>query len=81
MCTASNKWEQEKVWKERVSAILLHRDLPFVSDASSCPLVSQLRPVIMNPLLMTILGSPVFLWNALGVPLNQVRPLKALNSG
>lgn len=29
----------------------------------------------MNPLLMSILGSPVFLWNALGVPLNQVRLL------
>lgn len=33
----------------------------------------------MNPLLMSILGSPVFLWNALGVPLNQVRPLHNLS--
>jgi hypothetical protein len=30
----------------------------------------------MNPLLMSILGSPIFLWNALGVPLNQVRLLQ-----
>jgi betaine lipid synthase len=37
------------------------------------PFAPQLRPVIMNPVLMAILGSPVFLWNALGVPLNQVR--------
>ncbi len=33
---------------------------------------AKLRPVIMSPLLKLILGSPIFCWNALGVPKNQL---------
>lgn len=32
----------------------------------------KVRPVLLHPLLVRILGSPVFLWNGLGVPINQV---------
>lgn len=35
----------------------------------------KLRPVLLNPLVVTLLKSPVFCWNALGVPLNQRRML------
>ncbi|TFK44649.1 hypothetical protein BDQ12DRAFT_593303 [Crucibulum laeve] len=31
----------------------------------------MLRPVLLNPLVVAFLKSPVFCWNALGVPLNQ----------
>ncbi|PPR00108.1 hypothetical protein CVT24_008964 [Panaeolus cyanescens] len=31
----------------------------------------KLKPVLLNGLLVRILNSPVFLWNALGVPINQ----------
>ncbi len=33
---------------------------------------TRLRPIIMNPVLKFILGHPVFCWNALGVPKNQL---------
>jgi betaine lipid synthase len=39
----------------------------------------KLRPVLFNPMVMVLLKSPVFFWNALGVPLNQRRML--LNEG
>ncbi|KAG5642444.1 hypothetical protein DXG03_002791 [Asterophora parasitica] len=32
---------------------------------------SKLRPVLLNPVVVALLRSPVFCWNALGVPLNQ----------
>ncbi|KAF8902789.1 hypothetical protein CPB84DRAFT_1846150 [Gymnopilus junonius] len=31
----------------------------------------RLRPVLLNPIVVAFLKSPVFCWNALGVPLNQ----------
>jgi len=31
----------------------------------------KLRPVLLNPVVVALLKSPVFCWNALGVPLNQ----------
>ena len=31
----------------------------------------RLRPVLLNPVVVALLKSPVFCWNALGVPLNQ----------
>ncbi|KIK03500.1 hypothetical protein K443DRAFT_676678 [Laccaria amethystina LaAM-08-1] len=31
----------------------------------------KLRPVLLNPIVVALLKSPVFCWNALGVPLNQ----------
>jgi betaine lipid synthase len=39
----------------------------------------KLRPVLFNPVVIVLLKSPVFCWNALGVPLNQRRML--LNEG
>ena len=33
----------------------------------------KLRPVLLNPAVVALLKSPVFCWNALGVPLNQRR--------
>jgi betaine lipid synthase len=33
---------------------------------------NRLRPIIMNPVLKFILGHPIFCWNALGVPRNQL---------
>ncbi|KAG6821002.1 hypothetical protein H0H93_008631 [Arthromyces matolae] len=32
---------------------------------------TKLRPVLLNPIVVALLKSPVFCWNALGVPLNQ----------
>ncbi|KAF8587138.1 hypothetical protein K439DRAFT_1386281 [Ramaria rubella] len=34
---------------------------------------TKLRPSLMNPLVVALLKSPIFCWNALGVPLNQRR--------
>ncbi|KIM63223.1 hypothetical protein SCLCIDRAFT_1214338 [Scleroderma citrinum Foug A] len=31
----------------------------------------KLKPVLMNPVVVAVLKSPVFCWNALGVPMNQ----------
>lgn len=31
----------------------------------------KLRPVLLNPLVVALLRSPIFCWNALGVPMNQ----------
>ncbi|KAH7886768.1 hypothetical protein F5I97DRAFT_1927075 [Phlebopus sp. FC_14] len=31
----------------------------------------KLKPVLLNPIVVALLKSPVFCWNALGVPLNQ----------
>lgn len=31
----------------------------------------KLRPVLLNPAVVALLKSPMFCWNALGVPLNQ----------
>jgi betaine lipid synthase len=31
----------------------------------------KLRPVLLNPVVVALLKSPIFCWNALGVPLNQ----------
>lgn len=31
----------------------------------------KLRPVLLNPVVVALLKSPMFCWNALGVPLNQ----------
>jgi hypothetical protein len=39
----------------------------------------KLRPVLFNPVVVALLKSPVFCWNALGVPLNQRQML--LNEG
>ncbi|KAF8130541.1 hypothetical protein EV363DRAFT_1450349 [Boletus edulis] len=39
----------------------------------------KLMPVLLNPLVVTFLKSPLFCWNALGVPLNQRKML--LNEG
>ncbi|KAG6813636.1 hypothetical protein H0H92_008872 [Tricholoma furcatifolium] len=36
---------------------------------------TKLRPVLLNPAVVALLKSPVFCWNALGVPLNQRRML------
>ncbi|KAF5385883.1 hypothetical protein D9615_002476 [Tricholomella constricta] len=36
---------------------------------------TKLRPVLLNPIVVALLKSPVFCWNALGVPLNQRRML------
>jgi len=33
---------------------------------------TKVRPVLLHPLLVKILGSPIFLWNGLGVPINQM---------
>ncbi|KDR80288.1 hypothetical protein GALMADRAFT_92595 [Galerina marginata CBS 339.88] len=33
----------------------------------------KLRPVLLNPVVVALLKSPMFCWNALGVPLNQRR--------
>lgn len=35
----------------------------------------KLRPVLLNPLVVALLKSPVFCWNALGVPKNQRKML------
>jgi betaine lipid synthase len=35
----------------------------------------KLRPVLLNPVVVALLRSPIFCWNALGVPLNQRRML------
>ncbi|KAJ6609830.1 hypothetical protein B0H10DRAFT_450307 [Mycena sp. CBHHK59/15] len=35
----------------------------------------KLRPVLLNPVVVTLLKNPVFCWNALGVPLNQRKML------
>ncbi|KAF5370776.1 hypothetical protein D9758_001842 [Tetrapyrgos nigripes] len=40
---------------------------------------TKIRPVLLNPVVIALLGNPVFCWNALGVPLNQRRML--LNEG
>jgi betaine lipid synthase len=39
----------------------------------------KMRPILLNPVVVALLKSPVFCWNALGVPLNQRRML--LNDG
>ncbi|KAJ7042017.1 hypothetical protein C8F04DRAFT_1078032 [Mycena alexandri] len=39
----------------------------------------HLRPVMLNPVVVALMKSPVFCWNALGVPLNQRKML--LNDG
>lgn len=39
----------------------------------------KLRPVLLNPVVVTLLKNPIFCWNALGVPLNQRQML--LNEG
>lgn len=39
----------------------------------------KLMPVLLNPLVVALLRTPVFCWNALGVPLNQRKML--LNEG
>lgn len=31
----------------------------------------RIRPVLLNPVVVTLLKNPVFCWNALGVPMNQ----------
>ncbi|KAF8210145.1 hypothetical protein K438DRAFT_1903773 [Mycena galopus ATCC 62051] len=36
---------------------------------------TKLRPVLLNPIVVTLLKNPVFCWNALGVPLNQRKML------
>ncbi|KAG6864791.1 hypothetical protein C0991_007121 [Blastosporella zonata] len=36
---------------------------------------TKLRPVLLNPVVVALLKSPVFCWNALGVPLNQRKML------
>ncbi|KAG6868937.1 hypothetical protein C0993_007711 [Termitomyces sp. T159_Od127] len=36
---------------------------------------AQLRPVLLNPVVVALLRNPIFCWNALGVPLNQRRML------
>ena len=33
----------------------------------------RIRPVLLNPIVVTLLKNPVFCWNALGVPMNQRR--------
>lgn len=33
----------------------------------------KIRPVLLNPAIVALLKSPIFCWNALGVPLNQRR--------
>lgn len=35
----------------------------------------KLRPVLLNPVVVALLKSPIFCWNALGVPLNQRKML------
>jgi betaine lipid synthase len=35
----------------------------------------KLKPVLLNPIVVALLKSPVFCWNALGVPLNQRKML------
>ncbi|KAF9233272.1 hypothetical protein BU15DRAFT_90430 [Melanogaster broomeanus] len=35
----------------------------------------KLKPVLLNPVVVALLKSPVFCWNALGVPLNQRKML------
>ncbi|KAF9220624.1 hypothetical protein BS17DRAFT_759265 [Gyrodon lividus] len=35
----------------------------------------RLKPVLLNPVVVALLKSPVFCWNALGVPLNQRKML------
>lgn len=39
----------------------------------------KLKPVLLNPVVVALLKSPIFCWNALGVPMNQRRML--LNEG
>ncbi|KAJ7733754.1 hypothetical protein DFH07DRAFT_132329 [Mycena maculata] len=36
---------------------------------------NKIRPVVLNPVVVTLLKNPVFCWNALGVPLNQRKML------
>ncbi|KAJ7191766.1 hypothetical protein GGX14DRAFT_480925, partial [Mycena pura] len=40
---------------------------------------AHLRPLMLNPVVVSLMKSPVFCWNALGVPLNQRKML--LNDG
>jgi betaine lipid synthase len=48
--------------------------LSLKQDTLSFP-STQIRPFLTNPILVKILSSPVFLWNALGVPINQANCL------
>jgi betaine lipid synthase len=75
--TASNIHQQDQIYKQQVRAVLHYGFAILLSlkqDTLSFP-STQIRPFLTNPILVKILSSPVFLWNALGVPINQANCL------
>ncbi|KAG6816964.1 hypothetical protein H0H87_001278 [Tephrocybe sp. NHM501043] len=72
-------------WALRVARIIfsLAGVTKYVQQLCECDTIdaqvkiwqTKLRPVLLNPIVVALLKSPVFCWNALGVPLNQRRML------
>ncbi|KAH7928898.1 hypothetical protein BV22DRAFT_1003840 [Leucogyrophana mollusca] len=72
-------------WALRLAKLIfslagVSKDAEALCYASSIPEQEKiwrekLRPVLLNPVVVALLKSPVFCWNALGVPLNQRRML------
>ncbi|KAG2364762.1 hypothetical protein BDR07DRAFT_1607868 [Suillus spraguei] len=70
-------------WALRLARVIfsiagVSKDVETLCNATSIAQQEQiwhekLKPVLLNPVVIALLKSPIFCWNALGVPLNQRR--------
>ncbi|KAG2064754.1 hypothetical protein BDR04DRAFT_1234922 [Suillus decipiens] len=70
-------------WALRLARVIfsiagVSKDVETLCNAASIAQQEQiwhekLKPVLLNPVVIALLKSPIFCWNALGVPLNQRR--------